>query len=46
VKGQRAQRAQAVVGNDLALRMELASGIYLMRVGKGKELSGKDQDSA
>jgi hypothetical protein len=46
VKGQDAKRAQAVVGDELGLRIELSSGITLMDVSECEELGAENQDSA
>jgi hypothetical protein len=46
VKGQVAQRAQAVVSDDLCLRIELPGGIALMEMGEGQDLGGDNQGGA
>ena len=46
VKGQVAQRAQPVVGDELGLRIELPDGVALMKMSKRKELSGENQGGA
>jgi len=44
MKGQKAERAQAVVGDNLRLRVEMPGKIALMRVAKGNELRAQKQD--
>jgi hypothetical protein len=46
VKGENAKRAEAVVGDDLGLRIELAGRIALMKMGQGEKLGGENQDGA
>ncbi len=44
MKGQVAQRAQAVVSDDLGLRIELPGGVALMKMGERKQLGRENQD--
>jgi hypothetical protein len=46
VKREDAKRTQAVVRDDLVLRIDLASGIALVKVGEGEELSGENKEGA
>ena len=46
MKGQVAQRAQPVVGDELGLRIALPDGFALMKMSKRKELSGENQGGA
>ena len=46
MKCEDAECAQAVVSDDLVLRIDLASGIALMKVGEAKELSGENKEGA
>src|ERR1700757_631104 len=41
-----AKRTKAVVRDDLVLRIDLASGIALMKMGQGEELSGENKEGA
>src|SRR6185437_1133847 len=43
VKGQQTERAEAVVGDDLGLRVELAGRIALMEMGDCEELGGENE---
>ena len=43
MKDQHAQRTQAVVGDDLGLRAELANRVSLVEVSEGDELRAQDQ---
>ena len=45
VKGQEAERAQAVVGDNLRLRVELPGEVGLMRVAEGNELRAENEDT-
>ena len=46
MKGENAERAEAIVGDDLGLRIELASRVALMKMGQSEELGGENQDGA
>ena len=42
MKGQQTERTEAVVSDDLGLRVELAGGIALMEMSEGEELGGEN----
>ena len=46
MKCQDAECAEAVVGGDLGLRVDLAVRIALMKMGDGEELGGENQNGA
>ena len=46
MKGENTERAEHVVGDDLGLRVELASRVGPMEMGEGKELGSENQDGA
>jgi hypothetical protein len=46
MKGENAEGAEAVIDRDLRLRIELPGRVTLVKMAKGKELSGQNQDAA
>jgi hypothetical protein len=46
VKREDAERTKVVVRDDLVLRIDLASGIALVKVREGEELSGENKEGA
>lgn len=46
MKGKDAECAEAVVRDDLGLRIDLALRIALMKMGESEELGGENQDDA